>query len=147
MPGARRKRKTTPRRRAGRARSRYSAAARRFVSAEIRKLVRRGYSEARAIAAALDVARRKGLKVPARKNALGWLRPKKKKHSSSSGVVIGDSALALSYEGGQGKRSGKMRGPWEHEFESDDVEIIGRKDGSLILRSRSGERLWDHFEV
>lgn len=63
------------------------------------------------------------------------------------GRVIGDSAIALSYSGGEGKRHGKMKGPWEHEFESDDVEIIGLEDGSVKLRSKSGKNLWDVFEV
>lgn len=63
------------------------------------------------------------------------------------GVVIGDSALELRYEGGQGKRSKDMRGPWKHEFESDDVQVIGKSDGSVELRSKSGARLWDNFEV
>lgn len=61
--------------------------------------------------------------------------------------VIGDSVLDLSYTGGDGKRKGKMRGPWKHEFESGDVEARGRKDGSVVLRSKSGKRLWDLFEV
>lgn len=63
------------------------------------------------------------------------------------GVVIGDSAIDLRYEGGQGKRKGEMRGPWRHKFESDDVQVIGNRDGSVELRSKSGERLWDYFEV
>lgn len=66
---------------------------------------------------------------------------------SNPGVVIGDSAIELRYEGGQGKRHHGMRGPWKHEFETDDVEVIGKKDGSVLLRSKSGKRLWDHFEV
>jgi hypothetical protein len=40
-----------------------------------------------------------------------------------------------------------MRGPWKHVFESDDVEVKGKKDGSVELRSKSGKRLWDYFEV
>jgi hypothetical protein len=40
-----------------------------------------------------------------------------------------------------------MRGPWKHEFERDDVQVIGRKDGSIELKSKSGARLWDVFEV
>lgn len=62
-------------------------------------------------------------------------------------VVIGDSALELRYEGGEGKRRGSMRGPWKHGFESDGVEVVGKRDGSVVLRSKSGERLWGYFEV
>jgi hypothetical protein len=64
-----------------------------------------------------------------------------------SNPVIGDSALELSYTGGEGKRKGKLRGPWKHDFESNDVEVRGRKDGSIVLRSKTGKRLWDFFEV
>lgn len=62
-------------------------------------------------------------------------------------MVIGDSAISLSYEGGQGKRKGKMRGPWKHPFESSDVQVVGKQDGSVELRSKSKKRLWDFFEV
>lgn len=153
-----------------RTKGRYSATARRFVSSEIRKLIARGFDQARAIDAALSSARKKGYKVPAAQNVAWWAlgapsskrkrktRAKKTKSSKSStrrrsaranpaGVVIGDSALALQYEGGEGKRKGKMRGPWKHEFESDDIQVIGRKDGSVLLKSKSGEKLWGHFEV
>jgi len=40
-----------------------------------------------------------------------------------------------------------MRGPWKHPFESDDVQVIGKKGGSIELRSKSGKKLWDFFEV
>jgi hypothetical protein len=142
-----------------RRKSSYSAAARKFVSSEIGKLVERGYSQAEAIAASLSSARRKGYKVPAARNVATWAlgfgeqsAPKKKRVRSrraraNPGVVIGDTAIDLRYVGGQGKRKGQMRGPWKHQFESEDVQVIGKKDGSVLLRSKSGERLWDHFEV
>jgi hypothetical protein len=69
------------------------------------------------------------------------------RRSSLANPVIGDSALELSYAGGEGKRKGKLRGPWKHDFESNDVEVRGRKDGSIVLRSKTGKRLWDFFEV
>jgi hypothetical protein len=69
------------------------------------------------------------------------------RRSSLANPVIGDSALELSYTGGEGKRKGKLRGPWKHDFESNDVEVRGRKDGSIVLRSKTGKRLWDFFEV
>jgi len=72
-------------------------------------------------------------------------RPRARRNPS--GVVIGDSALELRYEGGEGKRKKGMRGPWKHEFESDDVQVIGKRDGAIELRSKSGARLWDNFEV
>lgn len=148
------------------ARPKYTEAARRFVSSEIRKLIARGQDQASAIAAALRVARKKGYRVPAARNVAWWAfgapsstsstrrkRTKRKSsrarraRSNSKGVIIGDAASSLTYSGGQGKREGKMRGPWKHVFESDDVQVIGRKDGSVLLRSKSGEPLWGHFEV
>ena len=45
--------------------------ARAFVSKEIKKLRRRGYAQKRAVAASLSVARRKGYKIPKRKNPAG----------------------------------------------------------------------------
>lgn len=74
-------------------------------------------------------------------------RARPRARRNAGGVVIGDSALDLRYEGGKGKRTGKMRGPWKHVFKNDDVEVRGKKDGSVELRSKSGERLWDFFEV
>ena len=72
---------------------------------------------------------------------------KKRRRSPRRNPIIGDTALELTYEGGDGKRKGKMKGPWTHPFETDDVEIHGLKDGSIVLKSRSGKRLWDFFEV
>lgn len=46
------------------ARTKYSRAARRFLSEEISHLIRKGYPRERAVAAAMAMARRKGLKVP-----------------------------------------------------------------------------------
>lgn len=114
-----------------------------------------------AIRAAYEEARAKGYPVPrrnrssARKKASSRPRSRTRHRKSvkprarafRSNPVIGDSAVALSYEGGQGKRTKKLRGPWEHAFESNDVEIRGRKDGSVVLRSKSGKKLWDWFEV
>lgn len=154
--------------------SRYSRTARDFVSREIAHLIRdKGYSQPRAITAALRQARQAGYKVPSLPNvAASWVglsrtRKRRKKAAarkriggargarrasrprarSNPGTVIGDSTLELTYSGGQGKRKGKMRGPWKHVFESDDVQVIGKKDGSVLLRSKSGEKLWGHFEV
>ena len=53
-----------PRRPSGR----YSPAARAFLGGEVPALVAEGYPPRRAVAAALDMARRAGLKVPARRN-------------------------------------------------------------------------------
>lgn len=74
-------------------------------------------------------------------------KPRRRARANPRGSVIGDSALELRYQGGQGKRRGKMRGPWKHVFENKDVEIRGKNDGSIELRSKSGDRLWDFFEV
>lgn len=87
----------------------------------------------------------KGKKGGARRRKAA--RPRRVR-SNPRGVVIGDSAISLSYEGGQGKRKGSMRGPWKHPFESDDVQIVGKKGGRVVeLRSKSGKKLWDFFEV
>lgn len=72
---------------------------------------------------------------------------KKRARRNPRAVVIGDSAIDLSYSGGKHKRHGNMKGPWVHEFESDDVEILGMADGTLKLQSKSGKKLWDVFEV
>jgi len=86
-----------------------------------------------------------------RKGKIGGTRRPKAARSrprrNPGGVVIGDSAIDLRYEGGQGKRKGKMRGPWKHVFETEDVQVIGKRDGTIELRSKSGARLWDNFEV
>ena len=57
--------------------------------------------------------------------------------------VIGRRLLGIRYEGGEGKTAGSQ---WQHDFES-PVEVIGGPGGSVILRSRTGERLWDYFDV
>lgn len=109
-----------------------------FIAKHVKRHIKDfGMSPKQAVAAAYEEARGKGYRVPrrgARSNPRG-------------GVVIGDAATSLTYEGGKGKRKGKMRGPWKHMFESDDVEIIGDKSGDVRLRSKSGARLWDFFEV
>jgi len=96
--------------------------------------------------------RRKGLLAKKKAKNSGGARRRKAarprpRRNSSGDHVIGDSALELSYEGGEGKRKGDMRGPWKHEFESGDVQVIGKLDGAIELRSKSGARLWDVFEV
>lgn len=82
---------------------------------------------------------RRKRKPAAKKNARARRNPRRR--------VIGDAAVALSYEGGEGKRKGKLRGPWEHEFERGDVQIIGMEDGTILLESKSGVPLWGEFEV
>lgn len=62
-------------------------------------------------------------------------------------VIIGDQALELRYLGGEGKRRGDMKGPWGHKFEEEDIQVIGKRDGSVLLKSKSGRPLWDVFEV
>lgn len=92
--------------------------------------------------------RRKKLVAKRRTAKTGGARRRKAaRPRPRSNPVIGDSALELSYAGGEGKRKGKLRGPWKHDFESNDVEVRGQKDGSIVLRSKIGKRLWDFFEV
>jgi len=55
--------------------------------------------------------------------------------------VLGDTAIALAYVGGDGKRKGWMREPWEHVFEPGDVVIQRLPDGGIALKSKSGP-LW-----
>ena len=90
---------------------------------------------------------KKKRKTARRKKATKRKATKTKRRPNPNERIIGDAAMELTYSGGEGKRKGDMSGPWVHEFESGDVEIIGGQDGSIRLRSRSGKRLWDLFEV
>lgn len=151
-----------------------SAKAKAFIARHVEHHIRDlGMEPTAAVASAYEEARRAGYSVPRanpsvtratrkkrrarrrareRANVLSLSSRHRRKRTrrarrSLTNPVIGDSALALTYHGGQGKRKGKMRGPWRHQFEADDVQVRGRKDGSLVLRSKSGKRLWDFFEV
>lgn len=74
-------------------------------------------------------------------------KKKRRRNPRQRNPIVGDMAMELTYLGGEGKRKGKMKGPWVHEFESGDVTIEGLPDGSIKLISKSGKRLWDFFEV
>lgn len=84
---------------------------------------------AQAQRAAYEEARREGFKVP-------------KPRRNPGNVVIGDAAVALTYRGGKGKRREKR--PFKHDFDS-NVQVIGRKDGTVLLKSTEGLPLWDWF--
>lgn len=63
------------------------------------------------------------------------------------GVIIGYQVVAVEYIDDEKAKLEGIKNPknkiWRHEFEIDDVELIGLPDGSVLLKSRSGKRLWD----
>lgn len=69
----------------------------------------------------------------------------KRRRNPRRGVVIGEHAESITYQGGRGK--GK-RSRWRHPFERDShAQVIGMPDGSIKIKSKAGKRLWDFFEV
>lgn len=134
----------------------YSPAARAYIARIIRREIKAGVPFNQAVAMAHSEARRRGYKVPPRPNPSIWeelvstprrktKKTKKQRMSTRSnprrGVVIGDRAISLSYNGGKGK---KKNSRWVHRFET-PVEVLGMKDGSIKLRSKDGIKLWDWF--
>jgi hypothetical protein len=55
------------------------------------------------------------------------------------GLIYG-SVLAIEAQKNKNSKWGKEK--FRHDFSSKDAEIIGQKDGSILIKSRSGKRLW-----
>lgn len=58
------------------------------------------------------------------------------------GPVIGDKLLAVEYQGGEGKAK---RSTWRHDFKGTGAQVIGLKDGSVLLK-RGTKPLWRLFK-
>lgn len=54
--------------------------------------------------------------------------------------LIYDSILAI--EATKGKKSLWGKEKFRHKFTSKDAAVYGLKDGSLLIKSRTGKRLW-----
>ncbi len=140
--------------------SRYSPAARKFISREVEHLMRdKGYDQTRAVAAAHDVARRKGYKVPPvsrKKNpnlivygnphdTKGLYHPMRRElplqHRVDVGRVAGqiaENVHAILYEHAN---DGLF---YEHEFEP-GVQAFALQNGDILLSRRDGRPLWGEF--
>lgn len=57
--------------------------------------------------------------------------------------VIGELVEEITYRGGHGKR-GSSR--WVHSMDT-AVQLVGQKDGTVLLRSKTGLPLWDWFDA
>jgi hypothetical protein len=108
---------------------RYSPAARRFITAEIRHLIRdKGYKFERAVAAAHEMARRKGLRVPRwRSNpTLAIANPPRRR-------LMGDAVYQIKY------RHASNGKDWVHDFERpDDVRLEILDDHRVCMVSSGG---------
>lgn len=61
-------------------------------------------------------------------------------------VLIGTRVKAIEYYDVSKARAEKVENPyryWRHDFKSNDVKIYGLPDGSLLIKSSSGKKLWE----
>lgn len=65
------------------------------------------------------------------------------KNPPHSAVKIYDRIYAI--EAQKGKDSNFPKENFRHDFRATDSEILGMPDGSLVVKSRSGKRLWKNF--
>lgn len=54
------------------------------------------------------------------------------------GAPIGAGVMEVVYN----RHATHGRGPWVHKFTTRDATVSGRKDGSVVIRSKSGRPLW-----
>lgn len=66
-----------------------------------------------------------------------------KKNPSAGAEKIYDHILAI--EAKKGKKSLWPKEKFRHDFSSKDAEILGLSDGSILVKSKSGKRLWKRF--
>ena len=63
------------------------------------------------------------------------------------GVLIGERLKAIEYYDVPKAEAEGLKQPnlaWRHEAERPDIELIGLSDGSVLLESLSGQKLWDY---
>lgn len=127
-----------------RLRKNLSAGAQGFISRHIEHhIADLGMPPRQAVRAAYEEAAEAGYQVPSPPgvNRKGK-SPRRKRRGRNP--VIGERVLgALTYEGGQGK---KKNSKWMHRFKT-PLRILGNRDGSVTLRSKGGESIWDYFDV
>lgn len=59
------------------------------------------------------------------------------------GTLISRDVVSLAYI----HAGTKHRGPYEHDYAGTGVRLFGLPDGSLLLKSSNGRRLWNDFVV
>lgn len=110
-----------------RRRLKYSRPAREFISEEVSHLVReKGYPVKRAVAAAISMARRRGLKVPARRNPdLLLVNPR------GEGKLMGTAVYKIAYRHAADGRD------YIHEFEfPENVQLYVLSPSRVLLFGR-----------